>query len=727
MANGCGNDACCGPVMEPVVVGVPAAAVARHYRVQGLDCAEEIGALRRAFSGVVPSEDLGFDVLKGRMSVPAHVPVERVVSVVAGTGMRAEPWRDDAPPTSSITTRDVLVGGSAAATAIGFVVHGLLGGWPAAIGADHEAAVPIAAVAAYVVAIGAGLWIVAPKAWFAARSLRPDMNLLMTLAVVGAAAIGEWLEAATVSWLFALSLALEAWSVGRARRAISALLALAPDKIRWIADDGTEHEVDPATVPVGAAFRVRPGERIGLDGRIERGLTEVDQAPITGESTLVAKEPGDEVFAGTINGSGVLEVRSTRQAGDTTLARIIRQVGDAQAGRSASERWVERFARIYTPAVLAAALAVAVLGPLFGGEPSVWVYRALVLLVLGCPCALVIATPVAIVTSVAAAARRGVLLKSGRIAEVPARIRAIALDKTGTLTEGRARVVDARAVGGASVSEVLRRAAALEAHASHPIARAIVAAAAERGLVAPPAVDVVAKHGRGVVGVLDGVPSWIGSRRMVVELGFEVPDVAEHPPGSTPVFVGDADGVIGHVAIADGVRPDAAAAIRALRAAGNGRIVMLTGDDAAAAQAIAAQVGIDEVRAGLLPEDKVRAIVELEASAGPTAMVGDGVNDAPALARATLGVAMGAAGTDAAIETADVALMGDDLARLAWAIEHARATVSVIRVNTALALGIKAVFAVLTFAGWASLWAAIAADMGASLLVVALALRLLRR
>ncbi|MEQ1502981.1 MAG: heavy metal translocating P-type ATPase [Myxococcota bacterium] len=727
-------DDCCSP--PPIAAAPPSAAGMRAYKVHGMDCAEEVATLRRALNGLVAEEALGFDVLNGKMLVPSAVEESRVIAAVAATGMRAERFVEPKGVETSHAwgTRDALVVASGVGTAIGFAVHVGLAELGAAIGSEGAGlaeAVPWAARLPYLAAIVAGLWVVAPKAFYSARSLRPDMNLLMTVAVAGAITLGEWFEAATVAFLFALSLSLEAWSVGRARRAVAALMRLAPDRVR-IVRGGVEVEVDPAEVEPGTLFFVRPGERIGLDGRIARGATEVDQAPITGESVPVDKAPGDEVFAGTVNGSGALDVVSTRPAGETTLARIVRQVADSQSRRSESEQWVDRFARVYTPTVLALAIAVAIIPIALGGEPSVWAYRALVLLVIGCPCALVIATPVAIVASLAASARHGVLLKGGRVAELPAMLRVVALDKTGTLTEGRPRVVEVVPLAEHDEAGLLARAAAMEARSQHPIAAAILARARELGIEAVPATDVVAVHGKGAEGTIGGRTFWVGSHRWLEERGQETPDVharleAMASGGRTIVVVGNQTHVCGLIAVADGIRPESIAAVAALKRAGIRRVVMLTGDNRATAEVVGAAVGVDEVRAELLPEDKVRVIEELEAAFGPTAMIGDGVNDAPALARATLGVAMGAAGTDAAIETADIALMGDDLGKLAWSIEHSRATMSVIRANTAFALGIKLLFAILTFAGFATLWGAIAADMGASLVVVFNALRLLRR
>lgn len=705
------------------------------FRVSGMDCTEEVALLKRAVGPLAGGEErLGFDLLAGKMTVPAETDPDAVVAAVAAAGLAAEPWREReadhrAPERRA---RTLTTAASGLATAAGFALHGLLGGGVAAALGAVESPAPWPARLAYLVAIVAGGWFVAPRAWAALRARRPDMHLLMTLAVAGAMGLGEWFEAATVTFLFALSLALEAWSVGRARRAVEALLELAPATVRRRLPDGTEEELPAAAAPVGLRFLVRPGERIPLDGAVAAGASDVDQAPITGESVPVPKGPGAEVFAGTINGRGALEVVATRAAADTTLARILRSVEEARSRRSPSERWVERFARVYTPAVFAAALAVAVASPLlFALAWGDALYRALVLLVIACPCALVISTPVAVVAALAAAARHGVLIKGGAHLEAPARLAAIAFDKTGTLTQGRPRVVEIVPLAGHDEAELLARAAALEADSEHPLARAVRAAAAERGVRVAPAESFESLPGKGATGRVGGRSFWIGSHRYLEERGQETPEVHDRleaiaEAGRTAVVVGNATHVCGFLAVADTVRAEAAAALAGLRREGVAHLVMLTGDHAPTAEAVAAAVGIDEVRAELLPAEKLAAIEELVQSHGTVAMVGDGVNDAPAMARATLGIAMGAAGTDAAIETADIALMADDLGKLPWLVAHARRALAVVRQNIVFALGVKAAFVLLTFLGAASLWAAIAADMGASLLVVANALRLLR-
>jgi len=710
------------------------------YRIEGLDCAEEVTALQRAVGPVVGgAERLGFDVLAGKMTVPEAADPGLVLAAVASTGMRATPWRTEggAARGGERRTRAWLTAASGAATAIGFAVHAAVaGGVTAALMAGEpelgaSSAVPLAARIAYLAAIITGGWFVAPKAWLALRRLRPDMNLLMTIAVVGAVVLGQWLEAATVAFLFALSLALEAWSVGRARRAVEALMQLAPPRVRRI-ENGSEREIDAAEALPGTRFRVRPGERIALDGTVVAGASDVDLSPITGESVPVAARAGVELYAGAINGRGTLEIESTRPAGDTVLARILRSVEEARSRRSPSERWVERFARVYTPAVFASAFVVALGWPLiFAVEWRDAAYRALALLVIGCPCALVVSTPVAVVAALAAAARHGVLIKGGRFVEEPARLATVAMDKTGTLTHGRPRVVEVVPLAEHDERELLERAAALELHSEHPIAHAIRERAAELGvaIVAPESFEML--PGEGVRGTIGGRPFWLGSHRYLEERGGETPEVHERierlsAGGRTIVVVGNDEHVCGLIALADGVRPEARRLIAELHAAGVRRVVMLTGDHAPTAEAVARECGIDEVRSELLPDEKLAAIEELVARDAHVAMVGDGVNDAPALARATVGIAMGAAGTDAAIETADVALMSDDLSRLPWLLRHSRRTLALIRENVGFALAIKAAFVVLAFAGHASLWAAIAADMGATLVVVGNALRLLR-
>jgi len=493
-----------------------------------------------------------------------------------------------------------------------------------------------------------------------------------------------------------------------------------------------EEDMPVASIPVGAIFILRPGERVPLDGVVAAGSGAINQAPITGESVPVLKGPGAEVFAGSVNGDGALEVRSTHPANDTTLAKIIRLVRDAQSKRGNAEQWVDRFARRYTPTVMLLAVAFALVPPILSmGSWSMWFYRSLVLLVIACPCALVISTPVSIVAALASAARAGVLVKGGLFLEIPARLKAIAFDKTGTVTEGRLTVTSVVPLNGHTEQELIERAVALEGRSTHPLARAVLTYAAEKGIVTNPADDVVLLPGKGANGRIDGREFWAGSHRYLEERGQEVPEVHEMIErlsgyGGSVVVVGNESHVCGVIALADRPRAETQEVLKELRRLGVERLVLLTGDNRGTAEAVSKAFHFDEVRSELLPQDKVTAMRELVSRHGTVAMVGDGVNDAPAMATASLGIAMGAAGSDAAIETADIALMSDDLSRLPWLIRHSRRTVAIMRENIGFLLLVKIVFVTLAFAGRATLWSAIAADMGASLLVILNALRLLR-
>ncbi len=708
-----------------------------------MDCAEEVAILKRELGPLVQTvEQLQFDVLNGKLIVDAanNLSPEKILQAVAKTGMRAEAWQEQSrKPESSFGQtygRSILTTASGIFGLAGFLSHvAISGGVAESLGSEGMGithGVPALSVILYLIGIVTGTWFVLPKAWRAAARFRPDMNLLMVVAVCGAAAIGEWFEAATVAFLFSVSLLLESWSVGRARRAIAALMKWAPSSARIRDERGQEKEVLPAEVNVGTVFIVRPGEKIPLDGKIAKGASAVNQAPITGESIPVDKEIGSDVFAGTINGDGLIEVKSTKSADDTTLAKIVRMVGDANSQRSPSEQWVEKFARYYTPAVMILALLVLVIPPLlFAQVWSDWLYRSLILLVIACPCALVISTPVSIVAALASAAKNGVLIKGGLFVEVPARLKAIAMDKTGTLTYGKPEVIDIVPLNNHNEIELLERAAALESHSNHPLAQAIVRKAVEQNVSIPPAEDFEIIQGKGARGLVNGKLFWLGSHRYLEERGQETPEVhaqleSLQKAGRSIVAVGNDEHVCGFISLVDTIRAETTGILVQLHAEGIKDVAMLTGDNWGTAKAIAKVVGIDSVYAELLPENKVEVIEALEKKYGQVAMVGDGVNDAPALARSSLGIAMGAVGTDAAIETADIALMSDDLSKLPWLIRHSKRTLSIIRQNITFSLGVKLLFVALTFLGFASLWTAIAADMGASLLVIVNSLRLLR-
>jgi Cd2+/Zn2+-exporting ATPase len=623
------------------------------------------------------------------------------------------------------------------AESISLIVSGVL--VSAGLVAEWTNALPKAGTAALsIAAMLAGGWFLLPKAGRAILKLRPDINLLVVIAVIGASVIGEFIEAAAVVFLFGVAEWLEGWADRRARRATEALLQLAP-KIAVVKRDGAYIEVPVDQVAVEETVAAKSGMGIPLDGVVVSGESAVNQAPITGESVPVDKKPGDTVFAGTINGEGSLEIRVTKAAGDSTLARIIRLVAEAQEQKAPTQRFVDMFARYYTPAVTVAALLIFLTPPLFmDGDWNVWLYRACVLLIIACPCALVISTPVSIVAGLTALARRGVLVKGGAHLETVGGLKALAVDKTGTITEGKPKVQGVELVNAQSASDVLRIAAAIDDHSAHPLAKAVVVYAKEQKVAFDRAENYQNRSGRGAEGNLDGHSYFVGNHRFAHELGVCNEDIERRlavieGQGQSVVVVGyrPHDGckgeVLGIIAIGDTLRPDAKTAIAELHAAGITQIVMLSGDNQRAADFIARQVGIDEARGDLLPDDKVAAVKALREKHGVVAMVGDGVNDAPAMATANIGIAMGAAGTDAAIETADIALMQDDLVKIAETVRLGRRTMGIIRFNITFALGLKAVFLVLTLLGHASLWLAIMADTGATLLVVANALRLLRK
>jgi Zn2+/Cd2+-exporting ATPase len=620
--------------------------------------------------------------------------------------------------------------------------------------------------AMYLVAILAGAVEIVPagvRGVLLERSL--DINFLVTLAVAGAIALGEWSEAATVVFLFSLGEAIESFTFDRTRRSIQALMEIAPATARVKRAGGVVDEMPVEDVPVGATVIVRPGDRVPLDGEVIEGESSVDQAPITGESVPVDKVPGDTVFAATINKSGYLEVRTTKPFRENTLARIIQLVESAQSEKAPSQQFVEKFARIYTPAVVVGAVLLAVVPALFFGEQLVpWFNRALVLLLVACPCALVVSTPVSVVAAIGNASRNGVLIKGGQYLENAGTVRVVALDKTGTLTRGIPEVQRVYALNGVTESEVLRLAAAAEARSEHPLAQAIVREARRLTTGDTPVVSAFrATAGSGVVATVNGTvlsvgrPAWLEESGVSMDAAHEVLAAlaeARHTPvlvaraqtaalvesvGGSGAGLGSADGgtvshvllgapeLVGIIALADELRPTAGETVRALKAMGLQRVVLLTGDNSTTAASIARQVGIhpEDVYSDLLPEDKARIVHDLTARYKHVAMVGDGVNDAPALAAATVGIAMGTGSSDVALETADVALVADDLSKLPWVLELSHRAARTIKVNVALALGIKAVVLLLAALGIANLWLAIAADTGASVLVSINGMRLL--
>jgi Cd2+/Zn2+-exporting ATPase len=734
-APGTGAGACCNSASGPapaLAALAPSTADGADLRTQlrilQMDCPTEEALIRQALGRRPDVRHLEFNLMQRVLTV-VHAPdaLDAILQTIRALGFTPEQAADPAAPVKDAPAPWWPLAAAGAAALAAEAAHWMDAPWP----------VPAALAILAVLGCGLGTY---RKGWTAIRHGQLNINALMSIAVTGALFLGQWAEAAMVMVLYELAERIEALSLDRARNAIQGLMRLTPDQASVLQPDGSWRDVAAASVPVGARVRARPGERIALDGRILSGRSAIDQSPITGESLPIDKAPGDPVYAGTINGSGALEYQVLSAAGESTLARIIRAIESAQSARAPTQRFVDRFARVYTPLVVLLALAIAVTPPLLGlGGWHEWIYKALVLLVIACPCALVISTPVSIVSGLAAAARHGVLIKGGVHLEQGRLLRWIALDKTGTLTHGRPVLTDSQTLGDQDAARVHALAAGLAGHSDHPVSRAVA-----QGLAASPdgapgqapdgeteaITDFEALPGRGTQGRVDRIRYQLGNHRLIHEQGLCSPALesrleALERQGKTVVMLADASQVLSLYAVADTVKPDSAAAIRALHDQGVST-AMLSGDNPHTAAAIAAQVGIDRAEGNLLPEDKLQAVARLTDGGAAVGMVGDGINDAPALARADIGFAMGAMGTDAAIETADVALMDDDLRKIPWFIGLSRATHRILVQNIALALLIKAVFLVLTVAGLGTMWMAVFADVGASLLVVGNGLRLLR-
>ncbi|WP_429582097.1 heavy metal translocating P-type ATPase [Pseudomonas frederiksbergensis] len=570
------------------------------------------------------------------------------------------------------------------------------------------------------------------KGWISIKHLNLNINALMSIAVTGAVLIGQWPEAAMVMVLFTIAEMVEAKSLDRARNAIKGLMDLTPERATVRQSDGSWLDVNVKTVEIGALVRVRPGERIGLDGDVSSGNSTVNQAPITGESLPIEKAVDDPVYAGSINESGSFEYRVTAEASNTTLARIIHAVEEAQSSRAPTQRFVDKFAKIYTPGVFFFALAIAIFPPLFmGGLWTDWIYRALVLLVVACPCALVISTPVSIVSGLAAAARKGILVKGGVYLEIGAKLSFVALDKTGTITHGKPVQTDYIPLSETSDVPPQLLAASLGARSDHPVSQAIAKHEGQRTSMLKQVESFEALPGRGVKGLIEGQLYHLGNHRLIEELGLNTPQLENsliqlERQGKTVVALTSSTQVFALFAVADTVKDSSQFAIKELHELGI-KTMMLTGDNAHTAEAIAQRVGIDEPRGNLLPADKLAAIGELQNRNHVVGMVGDGINDAPALAKSHIGFAMAAAGTGTAIETADVALMDDDLRKIPAFVRLSRQTALILKQNIVFALGIKAIFLVFTLMGVATMWMAVFADVGVSLLVVLNGLRLLKK
>jgi len=714
------------------------------YKIRGLDCAEEVSALRGTVGKLAFVRDLQFDILQSTMTVTVDTALsieDDIVKSVREAGLEALPWTCcscEGKDFSHEKDRRFIMCVTAfvflfsASLSHGIIHRSIVDAFVCGEGMMHHS-FPLISVILYIISIIFSVWYIIPKVFISVRHFRLDMNVLMTLAMAGAVVLGQWFEAATVVFLFALAQLLEAWSVGKAGKAIEALMELSPPMARYLCPhDGDILEKPVSEVPAGVTVLVRPGEKIPLDGIVTKGSGTVNQSTITGESAPVKKEFGMEVFAGTINEEGAFEFKVTRTSGDTTLARITRMVEEARGKRAFSEQWVEKFARYYTPSMIFLSLFIALISTLWFKLP--WfdsMYRALVILVISCPCALVISTPVSIVAGLTSSARNGVLIKGGVYLEAPASISAIAFDKTGTITRGKPEVVHIVPFKDYTQDFILSRASSLEIHCKHPLAKAILEKTLDCAIRFTPCEKFNLIKGRGIEGYIEESLYWIGNQSLMEKflndssINKKIEEMEKD--GHSVVAIGNEKDVCGLISISDTIKSDTLSVIKFLKDLGVKKIVMLTGDNEGTAQHVATSAGLDDFKASLLPEDKVRYVEEMVHDFKHVAMVGDGVNDAPSMAVATLGIAMGDIGSDVAIEAADIVLMSDELVRLPWLIKHSRNTLGIIKQNLYFAIAIKALFMALAMAGVATLWMAILADTGASLLVIFNSLRLLSK
>ncbi|MDT8901426.1 heavy metal translocating P-type ATPase [Anaeroselena agilis] len=692
------------------------------YRVSGLDCGDCAAKLEKKLAATPGIRLATVNFGAGKMTVEHTLSDSAILRLVEQAGYKAE-REDKAARTLQAkaawwkNTRTIATMVSGALLLVATVLE-----W---VGTSEQVLIPLFALTAVI-----GGYNSAKTGLYGLRSWTFDMNFLMTFAVIGAAIIGEWGEAATVAFLFSFGNTLQTYTMDKTRQSIRALMELAPPEA-LVRRDGQELQMLVEDIVLGDTIIVKPGERIAMDGVVKSGASAVNQATITGESVPVEKTAGDSVYAGTVNEHGVLEIEVTKVAADSTLAKIMHLVEEAQAQKAPSQQFVDVFAKYYTPAVLLAALGVMVVPWLAFGQPfAPWFYKGLVLLVISCPCALVISTPVSIVSAIGNASRRGVLIKGGAYLEQMGGIKAMAFDKTGTLTHGRPAVTDILPANGMSEAEFLALAAAIEKWSEHPLAKAIVTKA--QGISLKQVENFKALVGRGAQADLDGKTIYIGNLRLFEELGHGLaqyePRLAElEQQGRTVMLMGAKDSLYGMIAVADTLRENSKDAIKSLRASGMRHIAMLTGDNNRVAGSIAGRLELDSFYSELLPEDKVAAVKSIAREYGNVVMVGDGVNDAPALAAATVGVAMGVAGSDTALETADIALMADDLGKLAYAIKLSRKTVAIIKQNISFSIIVKVIFVIATFLGMVNLWLAVFADMGASILVTLNGMRLMRK
>lgn len=693
------------------------------FRIEQMSSPSEEALIRRKLKRLPEVQALRFNLLQRTLTIrhepDALAPALNVIRALGFTpqlATKTKPFNEPNPPTHAYWWRLGLSGATAVSADILYFTQ-WVPEWVVAV--ISMASVLLCGLTVY------------KKGWIALTNLSLSINALMSLAVTGALLIGQWPEAAMVMFLFAIAELIEAKYLDRARSAIRSLMDLAPEKATVQQSDGRWSELEVAAVDVGSLIRARPGERIGLDGEVVKGKSTIDQASITGESMPVEKGPGDPVFAGTINQAGALEYRVTAKASHTVLARIIRAVEEAQGARAPTQRFADQFARIYTPAVFVFSLVVAVVPPLLmSGTWSEWIYRALVLLVVACPCALVISTFLTIAGGLATAARKGILIKGGVYLESGRKITHLALDKTGTLTQGKPVQTDFLPIGSDLPGEYLSAAASLASRSDHPVSQAIAIQAAKRSIPLLAVESFEAMVGRGVRGVIEGHHYYLANHRLLKELGlcsgFEGLLERFERQGKTVLILSDKTQVLALFAVADTVKDSSRVAIADLHALGV-KTLMLTGDNPCTAQAMAEQMGIDEAKGNLLPIDKLSAIVALIDNKAIVGMVGDGINDAPALARADVSFAMGAAGTDTATKAVDVSIMGGDLRKISVFIRLSKQTGAVLMQNIGLALGIKVIFLVATLTGHATMWIVVFADMGVRLLVVRNGLRVLRK
>ena len=703
-----------------------------------MDCAEEVALLRQRVGGHLGVTELAFDVGRGKLTVthdPSLITADQICVLVTKAGMTPEAW-SAMSPARNVLLRNARMLLTALSGLVLTVAHALsFNGWHDSLWAwlshEHGGGQSPLVITCYVLAIALGFGPALPKLLASVRALRADMTVLMAVSLAGALYLKEYSEGGTLAFLFSLSVALEGWSLRQAQSSVAALLDQTPAEAAVLHHDH-EHRTPVDRIPVGARVRIRPGETVPCDGVVDAGESAVDQAIITGEPVPVPKRAGDRVFAGTLNGLGVLEVRTTSAAADTTLARIVRMVEGAPHRRAPSEQFVERFARIYSPAILSLALAVAMVPPLVtGANAAQWFYQGMVILLISCPCALVISTPVTIVSALSSAARRGVLVKGGAFLEQAAKLRAVAFDKTGVLTGGKPQVSTFQPLNGAPPEQVLRCLAGLEVHSEHPLASAMVAYAREKGIEPDAADRFQARCGLGAEAEIGAQPFWAGNWRLCQEKHLGRTDIAGHlekleEGRHTAVLCGTDCDVWALIALTDPIRDNARQTVAELRRLGVEQIALLTGDNRLTAAGVAREVGIDCVHWEQLPDQKCAVIQQMKRDHGVVAMVGGGVNDAQALAAASIGIALAGRSTDVALETADVVLSAGDLRGIPFLLRHARRAGAVIRQNVCIAIGLKAVFLAMALTGHAGMWMAIAADMGATLLVTLNGLRLLR-